>query len=108
MFLVLGTRYWSISFSIILIVVHSCYIEVLIDSWKLVLTLAVQKADGKIPWVKDLFVNLESDKIIHFNLFTIFYGKLFGTMLLLVFKSWIVSITSSCEVGDADKVFWLA
>ena len=85
---------------------HSCYIEVLIDSWKLVLTLAVRKTDGKIPWVKDLFVNLESEKIIHFNLFTICLP--FETMLLLVFKSWIVSITSSGEVGDAEKVFWLA
>ena len=87
--------------------VYSCYIEVLINSWKLVLFVAILKVDGKIPLVKDLFVNLESEKNIHFYLFTSLYGKLSGTMLLLVFKSWIVSVTFSGEVGGAE-VFGLA
>ena len=37
----------------------------------------------------------------------IFCGKPFGPMFLVVFKYWIIFITSSGEAGDVKKVFRL-
>ena len=69
-------------------------------------TLAVLKVDGKIPWVNDLFIDFESRRDIVFLICSIiFCGKLFVPMPLLVFKSLIIFITSSGEVGDVKKVF---
>ena len=80
-----------------------------LDSFlKIGTTLAVSKADGKITCVKDLFISSESGRDIVFLIcFMIFCSKLFGPVLLLVFKSSIILITSSGEVGDVKKVFGL-
>ena len=51
------------------------------------------------------FINSGSGRDIVFLNFIIFCGKLFGPVLLLIFKSWIIFITSSGEVGNVKKVF---
>ena len=68
--------------------------------------LAILKADGKFSWV--LFIDSESERNVVFLIcFIIFCGKLFGPVLLLVFKSWILLVTFSGEFGYVNKVFGL-
>ena len=71
-------------------------------------TLAILSADGKIPFEKDLFISSERGKdITSLSCFTILFGKLLVPVLLLVYVSWIISFTSSGEVGEVKKVFRL-
>ena len=72
-------------------------------------TWAILRTVGKTPWwnIHLLIQKVEPRYIAFLICFIIFCDKLFGPVLLLVFKSWIIFITSSGEVGDVRKVFGL-
>ena len=56
--------------------------------------LEILSADRKIPFLKELFISSESRKdIASLACFIVLLSKLFALMVLLVFKSWIISFT---------------
>ena len=69
------------------------------------MTLAVLKISGKIPLRNDLLTNsIKDDAIKSFHCFIIFVDKLLGPVLLLVFRSKILSFTYSTVVRVIKKV----
>ena len=70
-------------------------------------TFATLQMSGKIPVLKDLFINIASGKETVFLVcFRRIVGILLGPVLLVPIKVMMVSFTSSAVVGWMKKLLW--